>query len=739
MSRPTIPGSLAERIAVDLRNLQQSRPEASEIFSSHIARIPDVTPSSDIVEYALYPTESGDTWSEAPLHPTATGDQKDSAGALPVPIRRLGNPKPLRRASSDCGSGDEYEASDSDDAIDSDDGKSIDGNDGLKNTHEYPCSPQDFDHPIGQWHLDTWSDSLYSSAYSSRPPTSVAEWRKMQFDMASHFPKSRKFDGSFDKSESSRPGILEVASPTSYKSARSVFSSYRTAPSTFTGIGIEHSPHDSSRKAKNGAESSHQVISKVTLDAQELAKLIVSKAYTLAGSGHRINTNYMLDTNWTPIVSSIVTYMDTLKGQRQPESLDTVSERIVVEIKRMMSTDEKYETDKIKRYVKWVIGVHVAAYRNNQIVRQPQVFSSDWLEHLRVRGILSDPEDELNWSSRGQHVEYAAGETSEIPLRTEKVLGHSGTALVESVMCRRIRLARKTVRCSRRLTREDAINEVEHLQRLAHSHIVRVVGTYTLKKDLAILLYPAAEWNLEQYMDEIVESKQSDERTSRCDCLSVAIGCLAQTVKFIHDKNVKHMDIKPANVLVRHLGSTIPKYKVYLADFGIARAYQTAAEADTESPTAFTRTYAAPEVVTQEKRGLSADIFSLGCVYMEMVATLASGNHATLNKRRGNHSNLNKRRELQSILFRNGSDRQQTSYEANISQVQHWFENCAAQAGSSLESVPDALLDMLPQMIDRSPQLRPQAWKVAACSWEIMVHTCHDGSEPFEAARRWDN
>ena len=38
----------------------------------------------------------------------------------------------------------------------------------------------------------------------------------------------------------------------------------------------------------------------------------------------------------------------------------------------------------------------------------------------------------------------------------------------------------------------------------------------------------------------------------------------------------------------------------------------------------FTRKYAAPEVVIQDRGGLSADIFSLGCVFLEMTAALGT-------------------------------------------------------------------------------------------------------------------
>ena len=65
------------------------------------------------------------------------------------------------------------------------------------------------------------------------------------------------------------------------------------------------------------------------------------------------------------------------------------------------------------------------------------------------------------------------------------------------------------------------------------------------------------------------------------------------------------------------------QYKVYIADFGISRSYRTIPESETESPTSFTKTYAAPEVINQSSWGLSAGAFSLGCVFAEMLAAIA--------------------------------------------------------------------------------------------------------------------
>jgi serine/threonine protein kinase len=94
-------------------------------------------------------------------------------------------------------------------------------------------------------------------------------------------------------------------------------------------------------------------------------------------------------------------------------------------------------------------------------------------------------------------------------------------------------------------------------------------------------------------------------------------------MSFIHGHNIKYMDIKPKNILVQ-LHHVHGGYQIYIADFGHAKAYRSAEESSTDSPTSSTRTYAAPEAVIQDTRGFPADIFSLGCVFMEIFACIIS-------------------------------------------------------------------------------------------------------------------
>lgn len=141
-------------------------------------------------------------------------------------------------------------------------------------------------------------------------------------------------------------------------------------------------------------------------------------------------------------------------------------------------------------------------YRQRNALREARskVFSSEWIEHLKSQGLISETYGELNWSGRGQPVKYDANAEKYIPLTFEETLGHSATAIVGSVLCRRIRLARNKIRCMRPVRRLEYIKEVELLQCVQLAHVVRVVGTYNYKKDLALLLYPAAPWNIDEFM-----------------------------------------------------------------------------------------------------------------------------------------------------------------------------------------------------------------------------------------------
>ena len=436
------------------------------------------------------------------------------------------------------------------------------------------------------------------------------------------------------------------------------------------------------------------------------------------------------DAPWIAPESFTHTHPDTLRklhiairpttAGRAPEASGGLGKRGRTDVVSETGSTKSYVTARTSSTATYVTASSILeGSRNNGIDNRPalpqiveKLPRSSWYDHLEGRGMIPNPLDEKNWSGRGQHAEFKPDEVDLIPLKAEGILGTTANAIVESVMCRRIRLARKTIKCGHHMKREDAVTEVEHLQRLSHFHLIQVIGTYIMGKDLSILLYPVTEYNLETFIDSIIELKNTGDEVvdAALDPLShrkflylfVFIGCLSNALWYLHTNVTKHMDIKPKNLLVRQIAngsSPRCKYRVYIADFGIARAYQSIADSETDSPTFCTRLYAAPEVVEGKRRGLSADIFSLGCVFLEILATIGWY--------------LSRQDMLQELKYlRTKNINGCMSYQANIPDVQAWLSHFSDLVGKSLSSIPSAddVLRELQRARTPESKIRVRSW-----------------------------
>lgn len=85
---------------------------------------------------------------------------------------------------------------------------------------------------------------------------------------------------------------------------------------------------------------------------------------------------------------------------------------------------------------------------------------------------------------------------------------------------------------------------------------------------------------------------------------------IAETLRYVHSRQIVHRDIKPSNVLVDEAGVG------YLADFGIATLIGSARLTRTGHCVG-TAAYLAPEQVCDAQPGPAADIYSLGLVLLE--------------------------------------------------------------------------------------------------------------------------
>jgi len=98
--------------------------------------------------------------------------------------------------------------------------------------------------------------------------------------------------------------------------------------------------------------------------------------------------------------------------------------------------------------------------------------------------------------------------------------------------------------------------------------------------------------------------------------LRTFFGCICSAVRYLHQQNCRHKDIKPANILVKD-------DQVYITDFGLALDWtELQAETTAGIPTMYTHAYAAPEVADGARRNTKSDIWSLGCVFLDILLSL---------------------------------------------------------------------------------------------------------------------
>ena len=154
------------------------------------------------------------------------------------------------------------------------------------------------------------------------------------------------------------------------------------------------------------------------------------------------------------------------------------------------------------------------------------------------------------------------------------------------------------------------IKEAQSIAKLSHKNIISVIDIFEDNNTA----YYVMEYHAGGSLSEKVSNKPLAEEEAL-----VYIRQLASALEYLHSRNMMHLDVKPANVLLNSVGEAV------LIDFGLAKQYDEKGMQTSTTPVGISHGYAPLEQYTSNGVGSfspETDIYSLGATLYKLLTRL---------------------------------------------------------------------------------------------------------------------
>jgi serine/threonine protein kinase len=289
--------------------------------------------------------------------------------------------------------------------------------------------------------------------------------------------------------------------------------------------------------------------------------------------------------------------------------------------------------------------------------------------------------------------------------------------VVDEVKMAGITFARKTIglRSSNGKSRLPQIQqEIRSIKALLHPHIISIIGDYQesysgSRQFYCLLMHPVGDEDLNAFFDREASRLTSGQSVSIVTSAWIQkwFKCLSSALAHIHSRGVRHQDIKPSNVIRR--GSD-----VLLTDFSSSGEFELSHTTSTENPAPCTRMYAAPERLADiellERHGTRSDVFSLGCLFAEMMTVLSSRSVGEFR-----------------LFCKAGQDHpgSQLFYASALDEVTMWLQDVFLNRRKSSLRSDVGVFNLVESMLHMDRQKRPSAEEVLEAFRKVVGQEKH--------------